>query len=129
MEKTARGLFKSVSPQELLGRPPNEIEQKFAPPKLFIASGKPIPIHGHRVAIVGSRKASTKGITLAKEIASFLATRNVIIVSGLAEGIDTAAHEATIKAGGSTLAVIGTPLDKSYPPKNDRLQKTIIEEH
>ena len=128
MEKTNRGLFISTSPEGLLGRPLNEIEKKFAPSKLFVASGKGIPLPGPRVAIVGSRRASSRGILLAQEIASFLTKKSVVIVSGLAEGIDTAAHEAAIKEG-STVAVLGTPLDKSYPAKNDRLQKTIMREH
>jgi DNA processing protein len=129
MEKAARSLYTSVSPQELLGRPLNEIEQKFAPSKLFLSSGKGIPLPGPRVAIVGSRKASSQGILLAQEIASFLAEKSVIVVSGLAVGIDTAAHEAAIRQGGSTVAVLGTPLDKSYPTRNYELQKTIMHDH
>jgi DNA processing protein len=129
MEKAARPLYTSISPQELLGRPLNEVEQKFAPSKLFLSSGKGIPLSGPRVAIVGSRKASHQGILLAQEVASFLVEKSVIVVSGLAEGIDTAAHEAAIRQGGSTVAVLGTPLDKSYPARNDRLQKTIMHDH
>jgi len=129
MEKAAHSLYTSVSPEELLGRPLNEIEQKFAPSKLFLAGGKGIPIPGPRVAIVGSRKASSQGILLAQEIASFLAEENVIVVSGLAEGIDTTAHEAAIRQGGSTVAVLGTPLDKAYPARNGELQKTIVHNH
>ena len=129
METAARSSFMSTSPQELLGRPLNEIELKYAPSKLFLSAGKSIPLLGPRVAIVGSRKASSQGILLTQEIASFLARRSVIIVSGLAEGIDTAAHEAGIKQGGSTVAVLGTPLDKFYPAKNAGLQKTIMRDH
>lgn len=129
MEKSARCLYVSTSPQELLGRPLNEIEQKFAPSMLFLSSGKSIPLPGPRVAIVGSRKASSPGILLAQEIASFLAGKSVIVVSGLAEGIDTTAHEAAIRHGGSTVAVLGTPLDKFYPAKNVALQKTIMRNH
>jgi DNA processing protein len=129
MEKAARSPFMSTSPQELLGRPLNEIELKYAPSKLFLSSGKSIPLPGPRVAIVGSRKASSQGILLTQEIASFLARRSVIIVSGLAEGIDTAAHEAAIRQGGSTVAVLGTALDKFYPAKNGGLQNTIMRDH
>jgi DNA processing protein len=129
MEKAASSLHTSVSPEELLGRPLNEIEQKFAPSKLFLSSGKSIPLPGPKVAIVGSRKASSQGIILAQEIASFLARKNVIVVSGLAQGIDTAAHEATIRQGGSTVAVLGTPLDKCYPARNYGLQKKIMHDH
>jgi len=83
------------SPETLLGRPLNDVEQKFAPPQLY-ASGKEIPLIGPRSAIVGSRKATLSGIKVASEITSFLARKGVVIVSGLAEGIDTAAHKAAI---------------------------------
>ncbi|MHB8566722.1 MAG: DNA-processing protein DprA [Nitrososphaerales archaeon] len=126
MEKS---LFISASPQELLGRPLNEIEQKYAPHQLFIATGKMLPLPGPRVAIVGSRKASSEGIILARKVASFLARNCVLVVSGLAEGIDTAAHEAAMAEGGSTVAVLGTHLNESYPAKNDPLQKKIMRDH
>jgi DNA processing protein len=129
MEKAARSFFITASPQELLGRPLNEIELKFAPSKLFLSCGKGIPLPGPRVAIVGSRKASSQGVLLTQEMASFLARKSVIIVSGLAEGIDTAAHEGAISQGGSTVAVLGTPLDKFYPAKNGGLQQTIMRDH
>jgi DNA processing protein len=129
MEKPGGSLYSSVSPQELLGRPLNEIEEKFAPSKLFLSSRKGIPLPGPRVAIVGSRKASSQGMLLAQEIASFLTERGVVVVSGLAEGIDTAAHEAAIRRGGSTVAVLGTPLDKIFPARNYGLQKTIMSDH
>jgi DNA processing protein len=129
MKKAVRSLFMSTSPEELLGRPLNEIEQKFAPTTLFLSSGKTIPLPGPRVAIVGSRKASSQGILLTQEIASFLVSKSVIIVSGLAEGIDTAAHEAAIRQDGLTVAVLGTPLDKIYPAKNGGLQKRIMRDH
>jgi len=129
MGKAASSLSTSVSPQELLGRPLNEIEQKFAPSKLFLSSRKGFPLPGPRVAIVGSRKASSQGILLTQEITSFLVEKSVIVVSGLAAGIDTAAHETAIRQGGSTVAVLGTPLDKTFPARNFGLQKTIMRQH
>jgi DNA processing protein len=129
MEKPSLVPFKTTTPEGLLGRPLNEIEKKFAPSKLFVATAKRIPLPGPRVAIIGSRKATTEGTNLAKEMASFLARERVVVVSGLAEGIDTAAHQAAIDSGGSTVAVLGTPLTKSYPAKNDALQKIIIRDH
>lgn len=122
-------LFISASPQELLGRPLNEIEQKYAPPKLYISSQKGIPLPEPRVAIVGSRNASPNGIGVAKEIARFLTRNHAVIVSGLAKGIDTIAHEAAIEENGSTVAVLGTPLDKTYPAENAFLQKKIMRDH
>jgi len=129
METVASKTFLNLTPRELLGRPLNEIEEKFAPKELYLATGREIPLQGPRFAIVGSRKASPEGIEAAKEIASFLANRGVVIVSGLAEGIDTAAHSAAIDAGGLTIAVLGTPLNKFYPSRNKDLQKTIMHEH
>jgi DNA processing protein len=129
MEIPIRGAFSTLSPEQLLGRPLNNIEQKFAPRQLYVASGKEIPIPGPRTAIVGSRKATLEGTKVAGKIASFLAKKGVVIVSGLAEGIDASAHEGAIKVAGSTIAVLGTPLDKFYPAKNAELQKTIMREH
>ncbi|MCL5069238.1 MAG: DNA-protecting protein DprA [Thaumarchaeota archaeon] len=87
------------------------------------------PLPGPRTAIVGSRKASPEGIKAAYEIATFLAGKGVVIVSGLAEGIDTSAHRAAIGKAGRTVAVLGTSLDRNYPAKNAELQKTIMREH
>ena len=119
---------KVLSPEELLGRPLNDIEQKHAPRQLYVACGREIPISGPRTAIVGSRKATPEGIKDAAEIATFLAKNRVVIVSGLAEGIDTSAHNAALGEGGSTIAVLGTSLDKFYPLKNAELQKTMMRE-
>src|SRR4051812_12035932 len=65
------------------------------------------------VAIVGSRKASPDGLRRAAKLARSLVESQVVVMSGLAEGIDQAAHRAAIEAGGRTIAVIGTPLDKA----------------
>lgn len=88
-----------------------------------------IPIPRPRVAIVGSREANPQGIEDADLIARILVPKGVTIVSGLAKGIDAAAHKAAIRAGGKTIAVLGTPLDKSYPRENAELQDEIIRQH
>lgn len=82
-----------------------------------------------RIAIVGARKASTEARRRATQLARDCARAGVVVVSGLAEGIDYAAHTAAIEHGGKTIAVIGTPLDKVYPTKHALLQRTIYREH
>lgn len=78
------------------------------------------------VAVVGTRQATAQGLDQAKELAAGLAIRGVPVISGLAAGIDTAAHTATLANGGRTVAVLGTGIDRSYPPTNARLQQEIM---
>ena len=80
-----------------------------------------------RVAIVGPRRADEYGLSVARELAAGLARAGVTVVSGGAAGVDAAAHEAAIRAGGHTLAVFGTGLDVLYPSENRRLFARILE--
>jgi DNA processing protein len=114
--------------EELVGQL-NDVEKKYAPKKLYIAGKLSIPLPSPRSAVIGSRKASSEGLRAASDIARTLARRGVIIVSGLAEGIDTSAHKATIEEGGHTIAVLGTPLDRVYPKENFQLQDVIMHNH
>jgi DNA processing protein len=77
------------------------------------------------IAVVGSRQATKDGISRATRLARELVERDVTVVSGLAVGIDTAAHRAAIEAGGRTIAVVGTPLGQIYPKENRELQEEI----
>jgi DNA processing protein len=97
------------------------------PPILFV-SGKLTPQDARSIAIVGARRASPAGLAAATSIANALARAGYLVVSGLAAGIDTAAHEAALAAGGRTAAVIGTGLRHSYPPENAALQGRIAAE-
>jgi DNA processing protein len=81
------------------------------------------------VSIVGARKASAEGILRARRMAKLLVSKGFVIMSGLAEGIDTAAHTAAIENGGQTIAVIGTPINMNYPKANAALQEKIAAEH
>lgn len=81
------------------------------------------------VAIVGARKPSAEGVARAKKLARALAERSFTVVSGLASGIDTAAHEAALAAGAPTIAVIGTPISDCYPRENRDLQERIAREY
>lgn len=119
----------SITVEGLLGRPLNDVEKKFSPTNLYVKGSIQIPLPRPRVSIVGSRKASPEGLRDSATIAKKLVKKEVVIVSGLAEGIDTAAHEATIATGGRTIAVLGTPLNKTYPLKNFKLQQEIMYNH
>lgn len=114
--------------EELLG-PLDEVEKKNAPAELFVAGDVSLVRAGRRVSVVGSREASQDGLARAARLARMLAERGVVVVSGLAEGVDTVAHTAAIEAGGRTIAVLGTPLDKVYPARNRALQERIMREH
>lgn len=99
------------------------------PPAVLFLRGKPSFLTSPAIAVVGTRKPSVAGVKRAQRIALELVSHGFTIVSGLALGIDTAAHRATIKAGGQTVAVIGTPIDRSYPPENALLQEQLAESH
>lgn len=79
------------------------------------------------VSVVGSRNASARGITMAADVARALVARKMTVVSGLARGIDTAAHRAALDANGRTVAVVGTGISRSYPSENHALQKEIAD--
>ena len=117
-----------VALKDLMG-PLNETEEKSAPPFVYIEGNHNFMLDGPRVSIVGSRKASQTGINNTILLAEALVKKGIIIVSGLAEGIDTAAHKAAIKDGGKTIAVLGTPLDVCYPVENRKLQEEIMKNH
>jgi DNA processing protein len=80
---------------------------------------------GWRVAIVGSRDATTEGIQITFHLAASLAERGIEILSGLAVGIDGAAHRGALHAGGRTGAVLGTSIDRCYPPEHRELQEDV----
>jgi len=83
-------VMETLSAEDLLG-PLNEFEAKHAPDALYVRGDKNILRQGARVSIVGSRKATPFGLARARKLAAMLAERNIVVVSGLAEGIDTAA--------------------------------------
>lgn len=117
-----------ILPEEALG-PLNANERLNAPTQLFLAGNAELLRRRPRVSIVGSRDATPEGIRRAARLARILAEHGVIVVSGLAKGIDTAAHRAAMDAGGATIAVIGTPLNKVYPRENADLQREIAAKH
>jgi len=100
-----------------------EIDQ--SPPVLYIR-GSIQPEDEWAVAVVGTRRVTSYGRQVAEELGSFLARNNVTVISGLARGTDAIAHQAAIKAGGRTLAVMGCGVDRIYPPEHRQLAEQII---
>jgi DNA processing protein len=96
------------------------------PPFLF-ARGRLRRDDAKSVAVVGTRNASEEGLSRAAKLARLLAEQKVTVLSGLARGVDTAAHEATLAAGGRTIAVIGTGILRTYPAENAELAERILE--
>lgn len=96
-------------------------------PAFLFYQGNYIETDQNAVAIVGSRKASEGGLIFARQLGTSLAERGITVISGMARGIDTAAHRGALEAGGRTIAVLGSSLDKIYPPENRELARQISE--
>jgi DNA processing protein len=97
------------------------------PPLLFV-SGELVPADARALAVVGSRAPTGGGVSIARCFAGELVEAGYTVVSGLAAGIDTAAHTAALAASGRTVAVVGTGLRNCYPPQNAGLARRIAEE-
>src|SRR5712691_5670291 len=95
-----------------------------SPPALHVR-GSLEPEDALAIAIVGSRRPTPYGVEVAESLAADLAARGVTIVSGLARGIDAAAHRGALAGGGRTLAVLGSGIDVVYPPENEALAVAI----
>ena len=107
--------------------PPEILRQTSACPKELYAVGNLALLENHiLVAIVGSRRATDYGLRNARSIAKSLAERGVVIVSGLALGIDAAAHRGALEAKGKTIAVLGSAIDRFEPRTNEQLAKSIL---
>ncbi len=104
---------------------PEPLKRIYDPPPFLFSSGSHTPDDRHSIAIVGTRRPSSYGISIAGEFASELARRGITVVSGLARGVDTVAHECALKSGGRTLAAIGSGIDVVYPPENRSLFRRI----
>jgi len=108
---------------------PSRLNDAKEPVAILYYSGNIDLLNTRGIAIVGTRKPSKDGLLRATKLATLLIKDGFTIVSGLAMGIDTQAHQTAIKNGGQTIAVIGTPLDTVYPKENTALQKLIAKEH
>lgn len=97
-----------------------------APPILFVR-GRLDLLHKPSVGMVGSRSATPQAIRIAKDFGQAISAAGIPVVSGMALGIDAAAHEGALKHSGSTIAVWGTGIDRIYPPQNEYLARQIAE--
>jgi DNA processing protein len=105
---------------------PKRLKAIHKPPKQLYVNGSLIPQDEMAVAIVGSRRASLYGLEMAEKLGYDLAIRGITVVSGMARGIDTAAHRGAIKAKGRTIAVMGSGHSRIYPAENKKLYADIV---
>jgi DNA processing protein len=104
---------------------PRHLLQAYDAPILLYVWGEILPRDRHAISVVGSRRTTSYGISATKKLTYQLAHAGFTIVSGLARGIDTAAHEAALAAKGRTIAVVGSGLARLYPPENLTLAERI----
>lgn len=105
---------------------PAHLKQIDQPPPILYLKGAFSPEDAWAVAIVGTRAVTAYGRQVTEEIATVLVQNGVTIVSGLARGVDAVAHSAAVKAGGRTLAVLGSGVDRIYPPEHRALAEKIM---
>jgi DNA processing protein len=106
---------------------PHLLKQIHDPPDRLFVSGDPAYLSYPQVALVGSRRASPAGLRTAGELAAALTAAGLAVCSGLALGIDGAGHRGAIDAGGRTVAVLGTGIDRVYPTRHHALARAVRE--
>jgi DNA processing protein len=104
---------------------PNNLKNIYDPPKVLHVNGSLSGPDDMAVAIVGSRRATYYGLEMSEKLGFELASRGVTVVSGMARGIDSAAHRGALRAGGRTIAVMGSGHGHIYPPENEKLYARI----
>lgn len=104
---------------------PTNLRYIYDPPLMLYVKGEIIPEDNVAIAIVGSRRATYYGLQNATKLAYELAAKGITIISGLARGVDSAAHRGALEAEGRTIAVLGSGLNIIYPRENERLAQNI----
>lgn len=104
---------------------PSNLRHIYDPPPVLYLKGRMVPQDDLAVAVVGSRRCSPYGRSFARRLSKALASHGVTVISGMATGIDTEAHLGALEAGGRTVAVLGSGLDRVYPPQNRGLFERI----
>jgi len=107
---------------------PDILKKIYDPPALLFVKGELHPADESALAVVGTRAPTEYGKLATEHFVAALSERRFTIVSGLARGIDTAAHQTALKSGGRTIAVLGSGLDNIYPPENRRLAQEISQQ-
>ncbi len=102
-------------------RYPQALREIFDPPVVLFARGRVELLGSLALAMVGTRRPTPYGVAVAERLAGDLAHAGLTIVSGMARGIDTAAHKGALAAGGDTVAVLGCGVDVVYPSENRKL--------
>ena len=108
---------------------PRQLREIHAPPIVLYVWGELTERDQHAIAVIGSRRTTHYGAECAKKLSYQLAYAGLTVISGLARGIDTAAHQGALAAKGRTIAVIGSGLSKLYPPENAGLAEKIRSGH
>jgi DNA processing protein len=106
---------------------PQRLKEIDQPPPVLYIRGEYLPEDLFAVAIVGTRRVTAYGRQITEELASFLIANGITVISGLARGVDAVAHQTALKAGGRTIGVLGSGVDKIYPPEHRTLAEKMIE--
>jgi len=106
---------------------PQRLKEIDQPPPVLYIRGEYLPDDLFAVAIVGTRRVTPYGRQITGELASFLAANGITVISGLARGVDAIAHQTALKAGGRTIAVLGSGVNKIYPPEHRALAEQMME--
>ncbi len=106
---------------------PMYLREIFAPPPVLYVRGDLSALSGHALAVVGTRKPTRYGLNCTRALTAELC-KSAVIVSGLALGVDAAAHERCLELGGKTVAVLGCGIDRVYPPENKGIAKRVCEQ-
>jgi DNA processing protein len=105
---------------------PQRLKEIDQPPPVLYIRGDYLPDDLFAVAIVGTRRVTAYGRQITEELAAYLAANGITVISGLARGVDAIAHQTALKAGGRTIGVLGSGVDKIYPPEHRGLAEKMM---
>ena len=106
---------------------PTRLKEIDQPPPVLYIRGDYLPDDLFAVAIVGTRRVTPYGRQITEELSAFLAANNITVISGLARGVDAIAHQTTLKSGGRSIGVLGSGVDKIYPPEHRGLAQQMMQ--